>query len=383
MTTTTESSAKLVSFMELNPTIKGLTSEETFEKYKAFMEPILKDISSYKDIDSSSFWKQILNDYDEEKVLSWINLIEYEKVKEELKNDEKRPSGVLSSFINYKQPLKIEDMSLFDDLDRDFPNFIEVTQYYRGMQLLNDSRSLKDYKPSKPILLLGNAGIGKTYYAKRLAKIFNTDFQFLDANSITATWVLSGGSRGWSSSSVGWVFKLMAKSKTISPIFLIDEIDKITLGKNYDPFSTFHQMFEKENAKEFYDEFMEINFDASNIIYLLTANDIDHIAESLLSRMSVFKVRNPTPEEMKTIIPNIYKECLSGSSLFTTGLNDLEINKLTTFTPREVEQIISSNMFQQASEYSKLNKDNQEVIANKELMIKTFLPHKKGNIGFK
>jgi ATP-dependent Lon protease len=279
--------------------------------------------------------------------ITWISPAEIKKSKESFKKDKDKSSVYLDNTIFHKKALKVDDFSIFNNLDAVLPNFQEVTQFYRGAFALNQSR--KNYQAPKVILLTGEPGIGKTHYAKMLSKMLNTSYYFVDTNSITANWVLSGNNGTWRSAQPGLIYRNLSTSQSISPIIVFDEFDKLSSNGGYSPYSVFHQLFEKENAMEFYDEYMDMHFDASQIVYILTANNANAISDTLLSRMSVIHVQKPDKEQMKTIIPNIYHGILDGSTLFHEQLPDETMDYLSTLTPREVTHIISGQIYKQAS----------------------------------
>lgn len=365
------------SFFDLIKKTHNIDPEISFKIYTDFLDKKHTEYDNLSD-QIKAFWNDSKTSLQHTDIFTmpWVNLTELAESKKEL-SEGKNSLNAFKKLIDLKTTIKIEDFSTFNYLDIILPNFKEVTDYYRGAFFLNQSRSEKNYEAPKPILLLGSPGIGKTYYAKQLAKIFNTSYQFIDGNSISSSWVLSGHNKGWQSADAGLIFKMMAKCPTISPILLIDEFDKLSCGKNYDPYSTFHQMFEKENAKEFYDEYINIAFNASQIIYILTANDKNAISPTLLSRMTVFDIRNPSVEEMRKIIPSIYSSVLNESKLFKDTLKDNEIEKLIKYTPREVTQIISHNVYTQASRHLKNNKKRRQ-----DLIIENLLANNKKLIGF-
>jgi ATP-dependent Lon protease len=280
--------------------------------------------------------------------VEWINANDVRNFKiSEVSFDEMRKVQNLLARINPAKPiLKVDDYSQFDALYEQNPNFREVTDFYKGSFIFNESKDLpKEYAVPTPVLLLGEAGIGKTHFAQALANLVKTSVSLIDANSISASWVLSGHSMGWKDAKAGLILRNMIDCQTVSPIIIFDEIDKLTNQKNYDPFSTFHQLLEPENARAFTDEYLNIAFDASKIIYILTANDANHIPATLLSRMKVFHINKPSAEQSRGIAARIYQGMLGSSKLFSEALSEQNQDKLSTFTPREMKQILMNSIF--------------------------------------
>lgn len=302
----------------------------------------------------------------DENSFEWIEVTEIERLQEDLAtfgtpDKMGKVKKYLDKLQTHKPVLQFDKFEEFNSLNVDCPNFKEVAQFYKGSFVLNNSKYIFDrsYTAPTPILLLGEPGIGKTHFAKRLAKILGTSFHFLDANSITASWVLTGSSGQWQNADAGSIFKYVLDSNTISPVVILDEIDKLSQGKNYDPFSVFHQMFEPENACHFKDEFLNVTFDASKIIYVLTANNVNNIPESLLSRMRVFDIQRPNHEEMKIITQNIYRDIIGNTPLLKPKLNNSILDKLVSLPPRDIKKQISNAVFAQLAESQELN---QEII---------------------
>lgn len=339
----------------------------TEEQHLADIKSLNSTIKSYKDNlkkKENELFKK--NQIDDNNSFQWIEISELEKLKEELSTSG-TPDKVakfkkyLDKCQTHKPVLQFKEFEQFNSLTKDCPNFKEVSKFYKGSFVLNNSKYLfdKSYTAPTPILLLGEPGIGKTHFAKKLAKLLGTSFHFLDSNSITASWVLTGSSGQWQNSDAGNIFKYILDSNTISPVVILDEIDKLSQGKNYDPFSVFHQMFEPENSAQFKDEFLNVSFDASKIIYILTANNSNNIPESLLSRMRVFDIQKPNEEEMKVITQNIYKEIIGHTPMLKSNLLDHALDKLVSLAPRDIKKEISNAVFSQLAE----NQDfDQELI---------------------
>lgn len=279
----------------------------------------------------------------------------------------------IQSIIPMKPRLKVESLDIFDKLYDELPNFTEVIDFYKGNFILNQTKPKSaGYQVPTPILLVGQPGIGKTHFAEALAKCLATDSYFLDANSITASWVLSGSSPMWKEANIGYIFKYINECKTVSPVVIFDEIDKLSSNKNYDPFSTFHQLLEPLNAKKFRDEFLNLTFDASKFVYVLSANELNQIPDSLLSRMKVFHIQKPDEAQTRKIAQNIYTQLLDGSQLYKPQLSEENFAALTQYSPREIKQVLMDSIFSQAVKCSKK-------IEN-DLFIKS--KHEKTKIGF-
>lgn len=308
--------------------------------------------------------KNLNNSIDLIDSFQWIEESEVQKLQEELAtfgtpDKIAKVKKYLEKIQNNKSILQFNKFEDFQSLIKNCPNFKEVSQFYKGSFVLNNSKFVADksYNAPTPILLLGEPGIGKTHFAKKLAKLLGTTFHFLDSNSITASWVLTGSSGQWQNADAGNIFKYILESNTVSPVVILDEIDKLSQGKNYDPFSVFHQMFEPENSAQFKDEFLNITFDASKIIYILTANNINNIPESLLSRMRVFDIKRPSEEEMIYITQNIYKEIIGNTPLLKSELLESTLNKLVSLPPRDIKKHISNAVFSQLAENQELDQE--------------------------
>lgn len=361
--------------LELDKFLYGKEGEIEPVLYKKFMDG-MKEINSIhfdnREVEIKAFIKNLFQGNEsviQNNLLSWFDLSEYNEMLDNIRKDKDRSeTSALKDVKIYKKPLEITDFAVFEDLDKKIPNFKNVVNYYRGAFAMNKTRKGSQYIAPRPILLLGEAGIGKTYFANTLAKILNTSYHFFDSNSISTSWSLSGSSPSWRGADAGLIFKTLAESNNISPVITLDEIDKLQINSQNSPFSLFHQMFEQENSKRFYDEYLKFYFDASNIIYILTANNIRNIPESLLSRMKVFHVPTPNKEEMRLVAQNIYQKELNGSSFFSKQLTESQLDFLSDLKPREVQQLISTSINNQLSaNVYQLDKVDQTLVFEEKL----------------
>lgn len=334
---------KKVSFFDIDE--KVFHDKDRWIKFINFSRQLKKDMKDQYDCGMRNFWLEYKNE-NSKPLVPWIDTEKLSYCQEKISEDKDRShTSCFRELKLNKTILQIDDFSGFTKLEKEFPNFQEVVQLYKGFFILNSSRNISSYQAPRPLLLLGNPGIGKTRFAKRLAQVLGTDYKFLDSNSITSGAILTGHNASWRGADAGFIFKTLAPCSNLSPVILLDEVDKLSSHREYSPFSTFHQLLEPENSSHIYDEFLEIEFNGSFIIYILTANNVKDIPESLLSRMNVVDIQNPNDEQMKIISQNIFTELLAGSLLFKKDLPIEALETLKKSSPREVYQVLSKNLF--------------------------------------
>lgn len=154
----------------------------------------------------------------------------------------------------------------------------------------------------RPILLMGEPGVGKTHFASKLAQALAVPMRKWSAGSAQASFQLVGGDSGWRQARPGAIFEILAKGDSATPVLILDEVDKIGNGSNYPIVPVLLDLLEPDTAGGFYDAFLRMEFDASRIIIVLTANDLDRVPAPLLSRVEVFDIPPPDPEQRMQII---------------------------------------------------------------------------------
>jgi ATP-dependent Lon protease len=190
---------------------------------------------------------------------------------------------------------------LYDEL----PNFAEVLDdLKRQLALCTDSR---DGLELTPMLLLGPPGIGKTHFARRVAQLLGTGLGFVSMSSLTAGWVLSGASSQWKGARPGKIFETLVDGAYANPVMVVDEIDKARGEHAYDPLGALYGLLEHDTAGAFTDEFAEVSIDASQVIWVATANDDRAIPEPILNRMNVFEVHAPDRDAARTIALRLHR----------------------------------------------------------------------------
>jgi ATP-dependent Lon protease len=238
------------------------------------------------------------------------------------------------------KPSALPEMdALFDEL----PNFTTALEDIRKhLALCIDSN---DCVELPPMLLLGDPGIGKTHFARKISQLLGTGFGFVPMSSLTAGWVLSGASSQWKNAKPGKVFDTFVNGDYANPVIVVDEIDKASADGQYDPLGALYELLEVDTATRFVDEFVELPIDASGAVWLATANDAARIPEPLLSRLAVYEIEAPDAEGAARIASTIYREIRNSHDWgrqFPESLSPSSLEKLASLPPREMRRTIQS-----------------------------------------
>lgn len=237
--------------------------------------------------------------------------------------------------------VKPSQMPNMDQLYEEHPNFVEVLDDIRKQLIL--CMETDDPLELTPMLLLGEPGIGKTHFARRLANILGTSFEFVSMSSLTAGWVLSGSSSQWKNAKAGKVFETLVNGSFANPLMVVDEIDKASNDNQYDPLGALYSLLEHDTAAEFVDEFAEIPLDTTDIIWVATANELRNIPEPILNRMNVYHIPTPDFEAACIISQTIYAEIRNShhwGEVFPEMLDQATREKLGKCSPREMRRLI-------------------------------------------
>ncbi|WP_157657795.1 AAA family ATPase [Burkholderia ubonensis] len=157
-----------------------------------------------------------------------------------------------------------------------------------------------------PVLLAGAPGVGKTHFAKQLAKSLGLSYQFLSMGTMSAGWVLGGSAPTWSGARHGKIAASLIEGDFGNPLYLLDELDKTGGDSRFDPYGALLQLLERDTAQHFKDEYLDVSINASAIVWVATANDISLIPDYILSRMAVYEVPAPSQDEAFYIAQRIY-----------------------------------------------------------------------------
>lgn len=227
------------------------------------------------------------------------------------------------------------------ELYRELPNFGDaLDDVKRQVALAQDCR---DGLEVTPMLLLGPPGIGKTHFARKLAQLLGTGMSLVPMSSMTAGWLLSGASSQWKGARPGKVFDALVEGQYANPVIVVDEIDKASSEAQYDPLGALYGLLEHDTAGAFVDEFAEVSIDASQVVWIMTANDERGIPEPILNRLNVFEISPPSPEAARQIARNLYLGIRSEhgwGAHFDAEPSDSLLDRLALLAPRDMRRAL-------------------------------------------
>ncbi|MET0383562.1 MAG: AAA family ATPase [Burkholderiaceae bacterium] len=237
--------------------------------------------------------------------------------------------------------VKPAGLPAMDRLYGEMPNFHDaLDDVKRQIALCQDSG---DALEITPMLLLGPPGVGKTHFAREVAELLGTGMGFIPMSSLTAGWVLSGSSSQWKGARPGKVFETLVDGAYANPVMVVDEIDKARSEHAYDPLGSLYSLMEQDTAAEFTDEFAEVPIDASQVIWVATANDARSIPDPILNRMNVYQVEAPDQAAARAIAQRLYGEIRAdhdwGRRFDATPHADV-LDRLAELAPREMRRAL-------------------------------------------
>ncbi len=276
---------------------------------------IEQELGKYENNSSSSYNEKLaqlnLNKSTHNKILKEISKLEY--------TPEISPeNAMIRNYLDWILSLPWNHESFENNNINDIKTKLDNSHY--GLEEIKNRiieyvalKNNNDNIKSPIICLVGPPGVGKTSIARNIALSLNRKFYKISVGGLNDTSELMGHRRTYIGANPGKIIQGLKKCASKNPVFLIDEIDKMTINYKDDPSSALLDILDREQNTEFTDNYLEEPFDLSKVFFILTANNIENIPTPLLDRLEIINLPSYTAYEKvdiakKYLIPKILEE---------------------------------------------------------------------------
>lgn len=233
-----------------------------------------------------------------------------------------------------------------------FPSFAEYIEWLAKSLRLSANTEMPVM--IRPHLLLGPPGVGKSYIVKLIAEVLNMHFGRLNMPDITANFVLTGSSSNWQNSQPGFIAQNIAAGPP--PWLAFDELDKCQYSgdSRYPLLPSLLSMLEVSTAMEWRDECLQFPLDIRPTVFTFTANSLEGIEPALRSRLEIFTIDLPKPNEMPALVHSVDVSIRSDDLRVGMLYRDLCTDVLKAFPPmpaRDIQSILNKAYAISCDEY--------------------------------
>lgn len=222
--------------------------------------------------------------------------------------------------IEHAEKVLNEDHYGLEDIKERILEFISVGKLTGGLK-------------GSIICLVGPPGVGKTSIGKSIARALNRKFYRFSVGGMRDEAEIKGHRRTYVGAMPGKLIQALKHCKTMNPVIMLDEVDKMGISYQGDPASALLEVLDPEQNSEFLDHYLDVRCDLSNVLFIVTANILDTIPSPLRDRMDILRLSGYIQDE-KIQIANTY---LIPRNKKTMGLKTSQV----TFTKGAVKSIIN------------------------------------------
>ena len=331
-----------INLQNLKADIRNKTREDIDEQQRNyFLQQQIKNMQAEmgngESIEKQDLMKEAANK-------KWSEDIAKTFYKELEKMDNLNPqSPEFNVLLNYLQTMVSLPWGEYTEDDLDLKRAQKILDHdHYGMEKVKERileymavLSLRGDLKSPIICLYGPPGVGKTSLGKSIAAAMKRKYVRVSLGGLHDEAEIRGHRRTYIGAMPGRIIKSIQKAGSSNPVFILDEIDKVTqMTHNGDPASAMLEVLDPEQNNAFHDNYLDVDYDLSKVLFIATANNLSTIPKPLLDRMEIIEVSGYITEEKIEIA----KRHLIPREIDNTGLNTKELKP--TFNKSAIEMII-------------------------------------------
>ena len=331
-----------INLQNLKADIRNKTREDIDEQQRNyFLQQQIKNMQAEmgngESIEKQDLMKEAANK-------KWSEDVAKTFYKELEKMDNLNPqSPEFNVLLNYLQTMVSLPWGEYTEDDLDLKRAQKILDHdHYGMEKVKERileymavLSLRGDLKSPIICLYGPPGVGKTSLGKSIAAAMKRKYVRVSLGGLHDEAEIRGHRRTYIGAMPGRIIKSIQKAGSSNPVFILDEIDKVTqMTHNGDPASAMLEVLDPEQNNAFHDNYLDVDYDLSKVLFIATANNLSTIPKPLLDRMEIIEVSGYITEEKIEIA----KRHLIPREIDNTGLNTKELKP--TFNKSAIEMII-------------------------------------------